>query len=88
MTKWVVVGTLLATIGGYIRWTCYCALGRLFTFEMSIRDDHTLVTDGPYAWVRHPGYTGVLSTFIGMGIWHATKVSKTIKTDDHGRSTY
>ena len=75
MTKWVVIGTALATFGGYIRWACYSALGRLFTFEMSIRDDHRLVTDGPYAWVRHPGYTGVLSTFIGLGIWHATKVS-------------
>jgi len=75
MTKWLVIGTSLATIGGYIRWECYCALGHLFTFEMSIRDDHRLVTDGPYAWVRHPGYTSVLSTFVGLGIWHATKGS-------------
>lgn len=74
MTKWLVVGTFLATIGGYIRWACYNALGHLFTFEMSIRGDHRLITGGPYAWVRHPGYTGVLSTFMGLGFWHATKV--------------
>jgi protein-S-isoprenylcysteine O-methyltransferase Ste14 len=79
MTKWFVVGSFLATMGGYIRWECYSALGRLFTFEMSIRDDHRLVTGGPYGWVRHPGYTSVLSTFIGLGIWHATKVGAIIK---------
>jgi protein-S-isoprenylcysteine O-methyltransferase Ste14 len=49
-------------------------MGRLFTFEMSIRNDHKLISDGPYAWVRHPAYTGLFSIFIGLGLWHATKV--------------
>src|SRR6266511_1437639 len=55
MTKWFLIGTFMTAFGGYIRWSCYRALGRLFTFEMSIRDEHELVTQGPYAWVRHPG---------------------------------
>lgn len=33
-------------------------LGRMFTFELSIRKDHKLVTTGPYSVVRHPSYTG------------------------------
>ena len=74
MTKWFLIGTLMTAFGGYIRWSCYRALGRLFTFEMCIRDEHELVTQGPYAWVRHPGYTGVLTTFIGLTVWHASKV--------------
>lgn len=41
---------------------------------MSIRNDHKLVTNGPYAWVRHPGYTGVLLTLVGQAIWFGTKV--------------
>jgi len=49
-------------------------MGRLFTFEMSIRNGHKLISDGPYAWVRHPAYTGFFSIFIGLGLWHATKV--------------
>lgn len=64
----------MSAFGGYIRWSCYRTLGRFFTFEMSICNDHKLVTDGPYAWVRHPGYTGVLLTFIGQAIWLGTKV--------------
>jgi protein-S-isoprenylcysteine O-methyltransferase Ste14 len=68
-------GTLLTGLGGYIRYRCYRALGRLFTFEMSIRSDHKLITDGPYSIVRHPGYTGILFTITGIICWHASSVS-------------
>ena len=64
----------MTALGGYIRWACYRALGRLFTFEMSIRDNHELVTDGPYGWVRHPAYTGILLIVAGVVLWHATEV--------------
>ena len=64
----------MIALGGYIRWACYRALGRLFTFEMSIRDNHELVTDGPYGWVRHPAYTGILLIVAGVILWHATEV--------------
>lgn len=73
-TKWFFIGTFMSAFGGYIRWSCYRTLGRFFTFEMSIRDDHKLVTNGPYAWVRHPGYTGVLLAFVGQAIWLGTTV--------------
>lgn len=70
-----VFGTLLTGLGGYIRYRCYRALGRLFTFEMSIRNDHKLITDGPYGIVRHPGYTGILFTITGIICWHASSGS-------------
>ncbi|KAJ3576745.1 hypothetical protein NP233_g218 [Leucocoprinus birnbaumii] len=54
------VGAIMTTAGGFIRYQCYQALGSMFTFEMSIRKDHMLVTSGPYGVVRHPGYTGIL----------------------------
>jgi len=41
---------------------------------MSIRDNHELVMDGPYGWVRHPAYTGVLLIVAGVVLWHATEV--------------
>jgi len=47
----------------------------MFTYEMSIRKDHTLVTSGPYSVVRHPGYTGVLITLTGMLLMHGAKGS-------------
>lgn len=50
-------------------------MGSMFTFEMSIRKNHELVTSGPYAIVRHPGYTSVMLVVIGMLLVHLSKVS-------------
>jgi len=67
-------GVSLTYIGSYIRWSCFQALGKMFTFEMSIRKDHQLVKTGPYSIVRHPAYTGVLLTQAGIICWHASPV--------------
>ena len=42
--------------------------GRFFTFELSVRKDHKLVTSGPYAVVRHPGYTGLTMCVVGVAL--------------------
>ncbi|TFK49513.1 hypothetical protein OE88DRAFT_1736530 [Heliocybe sulcata] len=56
--------------GGLIRWWCYRTLGRLFTFELTIRKNHRLVTEGPYSVVRHPSYLGLILAFMGFHILH------------------
>ncbi|KAI1790182.1 hypothetical protein LXA43DRAFT_1095707 [Ganoderma leucocontextum] len=78
LTSIFIAGTFLCLIGGIMRVFCYRALGRHFTFELSIRKDHKLVTDGPYSIVRHPSYTalimvtiGTLLCLIGTGSWLA-----------------
>jgi protein-S-isoprenylcysteine O-methyltransferase Ste14 len=37
----------------------------MFTHQLSILDEHHLVTDGPYAYVRHPSYTGFILYCVG-----------------------
>lgn len=44
------------------------ALGKNFSTDLRIRSGHTLVTWGPYRYVRHPMYTVLLLTFTGMGL--------------------
>ena len=44
------------------------ALGKNFSTDLRIRSGHTLVTCGPYRYVRHPMYTVLLLTFTGMGL--------------------
>jgi protein-S-isoprenylcysteine O-methyltransferase Ste14 len=43
-------------------------LGRNWSSQVSIKQDHELITTGPYAVVRHPIYTGILVGFLGLAI--------------------
>lgn len=61
----LILGALAVFFGASLRLWCFHALGRLFTFEVTIHPTHTLVTSGPYAFVRHPSYTGVWLTLVG-----------------------
>ncbi|HEX9167465.1 MAG TPA: isoprenylcysteine carboxylmethyltransferase family protein [Roseiarcus sp.] len=36
--------------------------------EVEIKREHELVVDGPYRWVRHPIYTGLLLMFLGTAL--------------------
>lgn len=56
----------LLVLGGGLRLWCYRTLGRLFTYRLSIEDDHHLITTGPYSVVRHPSYTGWTICTVGL----------------------
>ena len=43
-------------------------LGRNWSRSVTIKQDHELITSGPYSVVRHPIYTGILTGFVGMAI--------------------
>ncbi|KAI0070242.1 hypothetical protein K474DRAFT_1680297 [Panus rudis PR-1116 ss-1] len=59
---------VLGFVGFYLRTESFSELGRQFTFELSMQQKHKLVTTGPYAIVRHPGYAGSLINFPGVAI--------------------
>lgn len=59
-------------LGTYIRLDCFRALGRLFTFDLTILPNHKLITDRFYAYVRHPAYTGSMLLIIGLTLSHLT----------------
>ena len=43
-------------------------LGSNWSSEVTIKQDHELITSGPYALIRHPIYTGILTGFLGTAI--------------------
>jgi protein-S-isoprenylcysteine O-methyltransferase Ste14 len=43
-------------------------LGRNWSSSVTIKQDHELITTGPYSVVRHPIYTGILGGFLGLAI--------------------
>ncbi|KDR70179.1 hypothetical protein GALMADRAFT_144855 [Galerina marginata CBS 339.88] len=61
----MIVGAFSSVSAAALRVWCFRSLGPFFTFEITIRPKHELVTHGPYAWVRHPSYTGIYLTLGG-----------------------
>ena len=57
LTPSFLAGLVILLCGASIRLWSYHVLGSLFTFEVVIKDDHKLITSGPYSYVRHPSYT-------------------------------
>ena len=48
-----VTGVSLVLLSTFTLLHCYCTLGRHFTYHLTIRDQHELVTSGLYNYVRH-----------------------------------
>ena len=54
-------------LSGLILWLwSKTTLGNNWSPRIAIREDHTLITSGPYHWVRHPIYTSYIIQVIGM----------------------
>jgi protein-S-isoprenylcysteine O-methyltransferase Ste14 len=61
-------GVLLVVLGfGFAVWARF-VLGRNWSGIVTVKEDHTLITSGPYGWVRHPIYTGILLALLGTAI--------------------
>ena len=61
-------GVMLCALGiGLAIWARAC-LGRNWGMPMSRKENPELVTTGPYAYVRHPIYTGMLIAMLGSAI--------------------
>lgn len=51
-----------------LRWWSLHALGRYFTFPIMISADQPVIATGPYRFLRHPSYLGLLLVFGGLGM--------------------
>jgi protein-S-isoprenylcysteine O-methyltransferase Ste14 len=71
------VAGLIVVALGYILFGWAMVTNQYFSRVVRIQDDrgHQVCSDGPYQYVRHPGYAGFIPAFIGMafalGSWVA-----------------
>ncbi|HET9105112.1 MAG TPA: isoprenylcysteine carboxylmethyltransferase family protein [Solirubrobacteraceae bacterium] len=63
-----VAGIVVMTAGIAVRQWAVHRLGRFFTVDVRVHADQTVVSTGPYRWVRHPSYLGLLMTLLGIGL--------------------
>ena len=47
-------------------------LGRNWSGTVTVKEGHELIRSGPYAWVRHPIYTGLLTAVLGTALASGT----------------
>lgn len=59
---WIGMALCLAGLAFCI-WARF-TLGRNWSGVVTVKGGHELITSGPYAWVRHPIYTGLLTMFV------------------------
>ena len=61
------LGLSMLILGAAIANWASLTLGRYFSTEMAIYQGHQLVERGPYRFVRHPIYSGVIVAAVGGG---------------------
>jgi protein-S-isoprenylcysteine O-methyltransferase Ste14 len=50
-------------------------IGQNWSGTVTIKVGHTLIRTGPYRWVRHPIYSGILLAMIGTALAHGKPIS-------------
>ena len=63
-----ITGVIIIITGIIIRFIAIKQLGRFFTTDVTIRENHELIQTGFYKVLRHPSYTGSLLSFLGFGL--------------------
>lgn len=66
---WIaLLGAALVVVGiGFAIWARR-HLGKNWSAEVTIREEHKLIRSGPYKYIRHPIYTGLLAAVLGTAI--------------------
>ena len=71
---WLKALALALMLGGYALGTWAMLANRFFSGVVRIQTErgHTVVSGGPYRWLRHPGYAGALLTYLATPFWLAS----------------
>ena len=70
---YALVGLMLA--GLLLTWLARIHLGRLWSSAITRKEEHRIIDTGPYAFVRHPIYVGIITALIATAIIEATLVA-------------
>jgi protein-S-isoprenylcysteine O-methyltransferase Ste14 len=59
-------------LGLLVTWLARIHLGRLWSSAITRKERHRVIDTGPYAFVRHPIYTGIITALVATAVIEAT----------------
>jgi protein-S-isoprenylcysteine O-methyltransferase Ste14 len=62
------VGVVITVAGLGVAIWARAFLGRNWSSTVTIKVEHELITNGPYRWVRHPIYSGMILALLGTAL--------------------
>jgi protein-S-isoprenylcysteine O-methyltransferase Ste14 len=65
---WAVLGAATTVAGVLLCFWARAILGKNWSGTVTIKRDHQLIVRGPYSFVRHPIYTGLLTGMLGTAL--------------------
>ena len=68
-------GTAIFVLGKAVKVWAIATLGERWTYKVLILPGAPLVADGPYRFIRHPNYVGVVGELIGMALITGARVT-------------
>ncbi len=64
----ITIGIIFVFAGIIFRFWSIQTLGKFFRTTIMIQKDHTIIQSGPYKYLRHPSYSGIMISLTGIGI--------------------
>ncbi|HMF96770.1 MAG TPA: isoprenylcysteine carboxylmethyltransferase family protein [Vicinamibacterales bacterium] len=64
----VATGMTLFAAAKALKWWAILSLGRFWTFRVIVVPGVPLIRRGPYRWLRHPNYVGVVGELVGVAV--------------------
>jgi methyltransferase len=76
----LIAGATLFGCAKVLKWWAIATLGPFWTFRVIVLPGVPLVASGPYRWMRHPNYVGVIGELIGTALITGAVVSGPVVT--------
>jgi methyltransferase len=76
----IVVGAAVFAIAKLLKWWAILTLGPAWTFRVIVVPGARIVDTGPYRFLRHPNYVGVVGEFVGVALMTGALVTGPLAT--------
>lgn len=73
-------GAAVFAAGKGLKVWAIASLGHRWTYRVLVLPGAALVRSGPYAWMRHPNYVGVVGELVGMALMMGAWISGPVAT--------